>query len=70
MSDRIPESILLKLAASMIHLYDGKFLCPKCRAPNIKTEMYCKCGYKASMIERLRQSERIKYNNIINELRE
>ena len=68
--ERIPASTLLKLAASMIHLYDGKFLCPKCRAPNGKTEMYCECGYKADMEERLRSSERIKYNNILSELRE
>ena len=69
MSDRIPESTLLKLAAAMIHLYDGKFLCPRCKAINNKTTMYCKCGYSATMQERLRRSEQIKYDNILNDMR-
>ena len=65
----IPESTLLKLAASMIHLYNGEFICRECKQSCHKTEMYCRnCGYKASMEERLRSSERIKYNNILSEL--
>ena len=71
MIERIPESTLLKLAAAMIHLYDGKFICSHCKQSCHKTEMYCRgCGYKASMEERLRESEQIKYNNILSELRE
>ena len=69
MNDRLPEHILLELATSMIRLYDGKFLCPRCKTINDKTTMYCKCDYKATMIERLRRSEQIKYNNILNDMR-
>ena len=68
--ERIPEHILINFATQFIRLYDGEFICSHCRQSCKKTQMYCRnCGYKASMMERLRESEQNKYNKMFNDMR-
>ena len=67
------ESSKLKLAVAFLHLWDGTFLCPFCRAPNKKMSVWCdNCGKDLSNLpiyDRLKRSEQIKYDYILSELR-